>query len=463
MPPQKYRGVLCKSPMENHKPMAESSSGKSRSQMSHCDPLLGFKSMVAPTSETAGQGDPGTFHPTISRDVQELLGRIHAGATLAPNLHGVVRKGLESKQIPSEMVDTYLKRVNSLERYERSFKLFWSFCQIKGMDATQTTLTQVAGLLVQFDQILPNQARHAYASLLLIPGMEQLQFNPLLRQVKKTWNTSNSRYTSFFDASTPIAKLAAQPLDWECPTQIRTRLILAFRFFMLCRSIDLERMYRTISMLNGQPYVLVRRKGWLRAKWEAVVTLPGQKNLCPWSLLQKYVALTSKNATPGTNVFRSSVHPFLPLKANSIGSLTKRALAELGVDTSIWKPHSTRGAGVNMYKNLGMSSEQVCELGKWKNVAAFSSHYLRLGATNVASQKISELVHNVSPLGVAEPDLTWTPGMKDTGGSVREGEARSNGEPTLPPDFFLTETPPLKGMGVKMWRFLLIHPLGGLV
>ena len=48
--------------------------------------------------------------------------------------------------------------------------------------------------------------------------------------------------------------------------------------------------------------------------------------------------------------------------------------------------------------------------------------------TNVASQKISELVHNVSPLGVAEPDLTWTPGMKDTGGSVREGEARSNGE-----------------------------------
>jgi hypothetical protein len=85
---------------------------------------------------------------------------------------------------------------------------------------------------------------------------------------------------------------------------------------------------------------------------------------------------------------------------------------------------------------MGLSSEQVCEIGKWKNVSAFSSHYLRLGATNIASQHISELVHKVSPLGVAESDLTWTPGKDDPGGSVREDEARSNGEPTLPPFVF---------------------------
>ena len=81
-----------------------------------------------------------------------------------------------------------------------------------------------------------------------------------------------------------------------------------------------------------------------------------------------------------------------------------------------------------MYKRMGLSSEQVCEIGKWKNVTAFTSHYLRLGASHFASDKISQLVHRVSPLGVAESDLTWTPGKHDTGGSVREDEARSNGE-----------------------------------
>ena len=85
-----------------------------------------------------------------------------------------------------------------------------------------------------------------------------------------------------------------------------------------------------------------------------------------------------------------------------------------------------------MMKNLGMSSEEVCEIGKWKNVAAFTSHYLRLNASKKLGTKVSELVHKVSPLRSAEADLTWTTGKNDLGGNVREAEAQSNGEPTPP-------------------------------
>ena len=90
---------------------------------------------------------------------------------------------------------------------------------------------------------------------------------------------------------------------------------------------------------------------------------------------------------PGAPLFISLKPPFIALKANSLGSLTRRALAQLGVNTSVWKPHSTRGAGVTMLKQLGLSSEEVCEIGKWKNVAAFTSHYLRLGASTKVGQK----------------------------------------------------------------------------
>jgi hypothetical protein len=145
----------------------------------------------------------------------------------------------------------------SLMRYERAFKLFWAFCQTQKISAISATLTQVAGLLVQFNQLMPAQARHAYASLLFIPSMDQLRFNPLLRQIKKTWNHSQTRYATFYDASNPIAKLAAQPLNWSDVAEIRTRLLLCLRFFMLCRNVDLERMYRTISIVDGQPFVLV--------------------------------------------------------------------------------------------------------------------------------------------------------------------------------------------------------------
>ena len=181
-------------------------------------------------------------------------------------------------------------------------------------------------------------------------------------------------------------------------------------------------------MVDNQPFIIIQRKGQKKPQWEPVLQLPQNQELCPWTVLKAYVAKTFGSIPNGSPALRALQPPFAPLKANTIGSITKRALTALGINTQFWKPHATRGAGVTMYKKLGLTSEQVCEIGKWKNVAAFTSHYLRLGAVNAATTTLSTLVHNVSPLGVAESDLTWTPGTQNPGGSVREDEARSNGE-----------------------------------
>ena len=77
------------------------------------------------------------------------------------------------------------------------------------------------------------------------------------------------------------------------------------------------------------------------------------------------MALTAKEFLHGSPVFISLKYPpFVLLKAISIGRITKQSLQNLGVDTTLRKAHSTRGAGVAMYKSLGCSSEEVCELGK---------------------------------------------------------------------------------------------------
>ena len=55
------------------------------------------------------------------------------------------------------------------------------------------------------------------------------------------------------------------------------------------------------------------------------------------------------------------------LTASRIASVTNQLLRSLGVNVSVWGPHSTRGAGVTMYKSLELSSEEVCEIGQWKN------------------------------------------------------------------------------------------------
>ena len=81
--------------------------------------------------------------------------------------------------------------------------------------------------------------------------------------------------------------------------------------------------------------------------------------------------------------------PFAPLSANRVGSPTKAILREWGIPQQ-FGPHSTRGAGVFLYKSWGLSSEHVCEVGRWKDHQAFRSHYLRLRATETVAGPIRD-------------------------------------------------------------------------
>jgi hypothetical protein len=84
---------------------------------------------------------------------------------------------------------------------------------------------------------------------------------------------------------------------------------------------------------------------------------------------------------------------------------------------------------------LGLSSEEVCEIGKWKNSTAFANHYLRLGAVNRAREALekSPQVHNVSSLRSEATDLMRTPPrIPESGGSIREGDEQNKDEPSRP-------------------------------
>ena len=126
--------------------------------------------------------------------------------------------------------------------------------------------------------------------------------------------------------------------------------------------------------------------------------------------------------------------PYPPLTANSLGRITKDILAQLGIPITVFGPHSTRGAAVKMYKALGLSSEQVCELGQWKNPTAFTAHYLRLGAADSAASLLNpHLVHTVSSSDQVDPEWSHSPGtFGDPGRWDHEGDTQEEDEPTPP-------------------------------
>ena len=212
---------------------------------------------------------------------------------------------------------------------------------------------------------------------------------------------------------------------------LRDRLLLLLRLLSLHRSVDLSRTLRTASTMNQNFFVLVKRKGWTSYRWEEVPQVSGEPDICPVTIMKRYVSVTSGQGPPGGHLFLSLVPPYKPLTANTLGSLTKRLLTQHGIPPE-WGPHSTRGAGVLMYKKGGLTSEQVCQIGQWKDIKSFTSHYLRLEAAHEAGGAVKRLVHKTSLVGSAEPELSRTPGKEtDPGGRDNEGEAQSTSEVLL--------------------------------
>jgi hypothetical protein len=157
--------------------------------------------------------------------------------------------------------------------------------------------------------------------------------------------------------------------------------------------------------------------------------------------MQAYVAATHSHGVPGGFLLLSLKPPYRPISADTVGSITKKALQAWGVPSQFWGPHSTRGAGVGFLKSLGLSGEEVCEIGKWKSVEAFCAHYQRLGAQEKLGAKMQSFLANIfvhsqtSLGGRAEPEVSRTPPRQtDRGGRDTEGEARNTSEvmPCLP-------------------------------
>ena len=119
--------------------------------------------------------------------------------------------------------------------------------------------------------------------------------------------------------------------------------------------------------------------------------------------------------------------PYKSISRNTIGRITRDALAELGVDTSMWGPHSTRGAFVKFYKSLELPSEVVAEIGQWANLEAFAKHYLRLGAADEAASKLWKFVHTASRGPWCCGDSSPTPQEPVSRGGEEEEHAKHQG------------------------------------
>lgn len=118
--------------------------------------------------------------------------------------------------------------------------------------------------------------------------------------------------------------------------------------------------------------------------------------LCPVACVGFYVYLTDHLRNEGNShrLFISTVRPHKPVTGSSLGRWIKTALGRAGVDTSVFKAHSARGAAASKAVGAGIPVDTVLKTAHWSVESTFTKFYYR----EVVSENIAEAVLNVSDI-----------------------------------------------------------------
>jgi hypothetical protein len=145
--------------------------------------------------------------------------------------------------------------------------------------------------------------------------------------------------------------------------------------------LDLAYMTQTelkIMFYFKEPLKHCRKAGKCPAPLEVEVSgMP----LCPVKSVRSYIERTASLRGTETQLFVGTIKPHKPVSRPTIANWIKTVLKEVGIDTEIFKGHSTRSASTSGASAKGASIKDILERGQWSNASCWQRFYNKNIAT----------------------------------------------------------------------------------
>ena len=116
---------------------------------------------------------------------------------------------------------------------------------------------------------------------------------------------------------------------------------------------------------------------------DVVFFFPALKNngqLCPVTCLREYIKRTAKlrnHSGVSQPLFLATQKPYSPVTSTSIGRWLKLTLQNAGIDTNVFKAHSTQGASSSAARQSGVSVKDILTAADWSRETTFNLYYYR--------------------------------------------------------------------------------------
>ena len=105
-------------------------------------------------------------------------------------------------------------------------------------------------------------------------------------------------------------------------------------------------------------------------------------NLCALVHLREYLNRT-KLLRKDNHLFISFTKPHNPVTTETLSRWLKQVLEEAGIDTKVFKGHSTRAASSSNAKKFGTPIEVILKNAGWSNCKTFHKFYDKIIVDNV--------------------------------------------------------------------------------
>ena len=230
-------------------------------------------------------------------------------------------------------------------------------------------------------------ARAALASTVELSGSHfSLGTHPLItRFIKGVYNGRPSvpRYTSTWDVSTVL-----KYLQDKAPAEDLSLKELTLKLVMLCllvtgargqtlHVLDIKNMVQGDSFFTFEVAELIKTSKPGQAQPKIHLQAYTEDNrLCVVTCLSEYLERT-KLLRPDstTRLFLSYTKPHRPVSRDTISRWVRTTMAAAGLDTNLYKPHSTRAASSSAAALKATPIDIILNTAGWSSAKTFAKYY----------------------------------------------------------------------------------------
>ena len=194
---------------------------------------------------------------------------------------------------------------------------------------------------------------------------------PNLPRYKTTWDVSI--VLKYLEQCSPVKFLSRQYLTHKLVTLLA--LVTGQRIQTL-HALDLEYCDIGKDYVNFHITTLLKHNN-IHNKMNNNIILHSfneNKNLCPVFHTKYYIERTKRDRQ-SSKLFISTQKPFKAASKSTISRWVKTTLTRAGINTNIYKPHSTRSASTSAAAASDLDITHILKTANWSRATTFAKYY----------------------------------------------------------------------------------------